>query len=311
MTSALNSAIPTYDTNIASYPIVTRLSNEALARFTGKVRKHNASLGVTIASWRQASEMIHSRSEKIATVFDRHVRLARKLTSRQKDKILLKNTANAFLEGEFGWVPLVEDIQKGIGALGQNPMPQYFSATSRGVDIKEFNNFNNNNLTIWTKRLQEEQWRVRVSGRMIVESENAWVSNRLGLLNLPGVAWDLVPWTFVVNMFTNMGQMVNSLTDFAGMEIDLTSTTVSLYAQAQAYVYGNKTWGYAGTGWNQCFDRHKKRTLGLPVPKFMWRVPELNLELLAIAAALPLQRLKTLTRVLDHRGHYQQKYQLF
>jgi hypothetical protein len=135
MTSALNSAIPTYDTNIASYPIVTRLSNEALARFTGKVRKHNASLGVTIASWRQASEMIHSRSEKIATVFDRHVRLARKLTSRQKDKILLKNTANAFLEGEFGWVPLVEDIQKGIGALGQNPMPQYFSATSRGVQV--------------------------------------------------------------------------------------------------------------------------------------------------------------------------------
>jgi hypothetical protein len=281
-----------------------RITNEALARFTGKVRKHNANLGVTLASWKQSAEMIGNTSKKIATIFDRRISVVEKMSSERRRRLRIQGTAGAFLGVEFGWVPLIQDIRAGLDALSRNPPDPFWVRTSaKAVVPWNWSSPPDTAQPLGIIQNGFEAYSCNVSGRAIVESENTFLANRLGLLNLPGVAWDIVPWSFVFNMFSNMSQMVNSLTDFCGVTIDKSSTTSSVASHIAQQTKPNPGYpdkrdhGYAS---NEIFYKSRERTLGLPTPKFMWRVPDLNLELVAILAALPLQRLNKLNRLVGY-----------
>jgi hypothetical protein len=257
---------------------------------------------MTIASWKKSREMIEDRSGKIADIFERRGRHISRMSWWERRKILAQNTAGAFLEGEFGWVPLVQDIQDSLGTLGRDPPFKFWvKRDAKVVDQYKLTNRNNPDLTIWTDRLFTERYRVTVSGAVKVESENLFLVNKLGLLNLPSVAWDLVPWSFVLNMFGNFNQMIGSMSDFAGVTITGSSTTTSLRAQVDQWTVPNPNQPPAyrryGAAWNSQFYVKKSRVLGVPTPKFYWRAPELSLETLAIAAALPLQRLQKIDRL--------------
>jgi hypothetical protein len=290
-------------------PAFGPLINNALARVTGKVRKHNASLGVTLGSWRESRNMIRDRASKIATIFDRRAdalqRQMKALTSKQrasKRREFAKGRASDFLEGEFGWVPLVQDIQAGFGALAQKPESKWISSVSKAeYRAASKDNFSPGD-TYRTRWSEEGTLRVTVGGRCDFDSPNAFLANRLGLLNLPGVAWDLVPWSFVVNMFTNMGQMANSVTDFVGVTTSNVSTTkTSVITRDQsswATTLGNQRgiWGYADS---QKLSVRVKRDISsnFPKPSFQLRVPELNLELALIAISLILQKMNRINKL--------------
>ncbi len=284
--------------------IMAKLRNEALARFTGKVRKHNASLGVTLGSIKQSRDMIIDRTYKIADIFDYRIKSISKLTKAHRRRILIKGRASDYLEGTFGWTPLVQDIQASLGALGRDPPNGYFSArskTSVGSSYVEGPYPGYYTKTITTAG---NAW-VTVGGIVKCNSPNTFLTNRLGLLNLPGVAWDLVPWSFVVNMFTNMGQLVNSVSDFVGIDLVSTSTTevwsldrtdsvVSIpFANGKPSAYG-----FDQKAVSTLTGKQRIRKIGLPSPTFQVRVPELNLELAGIAISLILQKFVKIERLL-------------
>lgn len=288
--------------SINSYSLMTRLRNEALARFTGKIRRDHASLGMTVAGWNKSAKMIIDRSEKIADAFERRGEKVSKLSKWQARKILAQGTASAFLEWEFGWQPLISDIQDSLGTLGRNPpFPFWVKASAKSADYWKFSNQNNPDLTVHKVRHHWERWRATVSGRVDVVSENLFLVNKLGLLNLPSVAWDLVPWSFVLNMFGNFNQMVSSISDTAGTEVYQASRTTSLHAEIWQYALANPNVPpFArrfGSAFNQQFQSYKKREIGLPSPTFYWKWPDFSFETLAIAAALPLQKLNKLERI--------------
>jgi hypothetical protein len=289
--------------DISSRPVVVALTNEALARFTGKVRKHNANLGVTVASWKQSSDMIRDRSQRIANIFDRRIKAVGKMSPEKLRRIRAQGTASAFLEGEFGWRPLLDDIQAGLGTLARNPPDSQWIRSSAHADVPwTYSTVGNTGLSAWLKQDALEKYLVTISGQVTIESQNAFLANRLGLLNLPGVAWDLIPWSFVVNMFTNMSQMVNSLTDFCGVTVISSSTTQSVLADIRQQVLDNPANStYVGSCGSRLRIKYRRRTLGLPTPKFQWRVPDLNLELAAIASALVVQKLNRLNRLVGYR----------
>ncbi len=289
--------------DIASRSVMVGLTNEALARFTGKVRKHNANLGVTLASWKQTADMIGGTSKKIAGIFDRRIKEVEKMSPERRRRIRVQGTAGAFLGFEFGWVPLVQDIQAGLGTLARNPPDsQWIRSVAKATTPWEYSDRSNPNLTAWIEQKGQEYWLCTISARVRVTSQNLFLANRLGLLNLPGVAWDLIPWSFVVNMFTNMAQMVNSLTDFVGVSLDMSSTTKSVFADISQRAVSNVNFPtYRGNCESSQIYKKRVRTLGVPTPTFQWRVPNLNLELVAILAALPLQRINKLNSLVGYR----------
>lgn len=286
--------------------ILDRLANDSLLRFRNKVKKHNASLGVTLASWRQSRDMIVSRTQRIADSMSSIERRVLKMPSKQQLRLGIRNRASDFLEVEFGFLPLVQDIQAAFDTLGrERPATSWVSSTARAANERSqtsdypVSGFRENNL--FSSALS-----CNVGGRVKVSNQNLWLANQLGLLNLPGVAWDLIPWSFVVNMVTNIGQMVNSITDYVGLEIDNVCTTKSAWIErtfqnvpslkTNAPKYTGKSEGNLRTVFKQ-----RRISGSVPQPTFQWRCPDLNMELAAIAMALAGQKLGSISRIIKPR----------
>lgn len=286
----------------------TPLTNEALARFTGKVRKHNASLGVTLGSWRESRNMIVDRTQKIAKIFTKvehnlmkdYDRMSPKQRAARR-RALSRDRASDFLEGEFGWLPLVTDISDALGALGQSPHNQWIRSRSKG-EHRLSSLYAPSNAEYGKAVAEEGNLSVVVSARCVFDSPNTFLANRLGLLALPGVAWDLIPWSFVVNMFTNMGQLVNSVTDFVGVTVSNVSLTKSAVVTQRSNLWASKLGNQRGSFGSEQVLKHslyKYREVrpNVPKPSFQLKVPELNLELALIAISLILQKMSRINRL--------------
>jgi hypothetical protein len=310
----VNNLPPGWNPDSGNYDL---LVNEALARFDGKLRAGHADLGVTLGSWKQSCDMIAKRAQQATRSLDRaHRRLSERLNNSNRleairkvrnrhrrdskwigDNQYLETPANLVLEGEFGWLPLFEDAKKALTVMTK-PIPNgRVTARAKGYvdsDVITQDTYNN----VRDRYLGRRQ--VTLCANVSVESPNIWLANQLGLLNLPGVAWDLVPWSFVVNMFSNMGQIMNGFTTYYGLSLKDVSTTKSCkvihdrWTEPWRYVNDN-TRGWRSTN----VLTHRKRTVGtLPRPTFAFKMPELNLELAVIAVSLAIQQVSRITRLL-------------
>ena len=203
------------------------------------------------------------------------------------------------LEGLFGWKPLLSDIHAAAtSVIHCAPSREKVSAIGRSFFEHKFNHSNPTSSTHVTKLGSVS---VRHVANCLVENPNKWLAERAGLNNPATVAWDLVPWSFVVNMFANTGAIVQSITYFAGLTFDGQSTTEkSQCAETRVYTFDRSVHGYSG-GTLRAWEQAHGRTVGspLPPPTLEFRVPEANWELAAIACSLMVQRVRTVGNILQ------------
>ena len=131
---------------------------------------------------------------------------------------------------------------------------------------------------------------VRYAVGVKVENPNLWLAERAGLLNPAAVAWDMVPFSFIVNMFVNVGSLVNSISDFAGLTF--VEPTKSVMIRDTRVTTRTVQYPYVGsrTLMNQSFYLDRK-VEGPSLPGgLLFRVPEVNWELAAMAASLAVQQ---------------------
>lgn len=225
--------IPTSDPRIARARAIAESDlRGALAR---KIKNREVgALGVSIATAGQSISMLRGSATRLIGILDAANRFylsARSKKRRQKIRRLINRgaqpTAGLVLEGFFGWAPLIEDFSSAVKTLA-NPWPPGWVSSSQTFQTGGSGSFFDGS---WTR--ESWQWsatgRVSYACRVEVSNPNLWLGNKLGLINLPGIAWDLVPWSFLVNMFSNMGQVMGSLTDLAGVSLSGTSLTNTLH----------------------------------------------------------------------------------
>jgi len=307
-TSSLNAFHCAYATTNPFYFVYPSQENEALARFNGKVRKGSASLGVTMASWRQSREMITSRCKTAADVLsDAYKDLSRSPARRKRlARSEREPLANEVLEGEFGWKPLIQDIRAALTTVCQDGIPPQWVVGRAKRKIYE--RAYDANALIWTTYQGESL--VTVAASVSISNPNLWLLNRMGLINPFVVLWDLIPWSFLVNMFVNVNQMISSVTDEVGLTIGNRSTTYSCDLTREQQRYGppgfSTTWpptqgsSLAGKLVSESRVRfnNRSRTVGsFPQPQWQVKVPELNWELAAIASSLLLQKVQRLNNL--------------
>lgn len=265
--------------------------NECYAKWVGKLRAGGASMGVTLASWGQSSSMINSRLRRLHSFFS----LVRSNLRRKPWLYSKKDLASDFLEGEFGFLPLAADIYKSVTTVCGNAIPpEYVHATCKhthnvytsekygGIDV--------------VRRSESGTARITISAKAEISNPNLWLANRLGVINPATVAWDLVPWSFVVNYFVNVNQVLGALTDTVGLtitngnvtrssrilreEMNALGADVGPYKRGQSYSINVNTVS-------------RVRTVGgIPMPSLSLRVPNVGFETAAIASALLVQRIK-------------------
>lgn len=133
--------------------------------------------------------------------------------------------------------------------------------------------------------------RVSRSATVEISNPNGWLRERAGLNNPAAVAWDLVPWSFVVNMFVNTGQLVNSITDFVGLSFPSSSITTRYDLNYRTHISGRISPKVYGSGSADFRYDFKMRQLGgVARPPVVFKVPDLNWGLAAIAASLFAQK---------------------
>lgn len=274
------------------------LEARSYAKFRGKLYKGSASLGVTAASYKQSREMITDRYGQLMTkagsLEEKLFRHHRTGTRRKKVRVI----ADAHLEIIFGWTPLLGDIQSAARSVIQKAEPLVWlksSAKSEPLVNREAVAFANG--VCWINGTSE--FRVVRAATVRVTNPNKWLSERAGLLNVGAVAWDLVPWSFVVNMFVNTGQLVNSITDFVGLEFSNGSMTKSGVVKYQLMSFETKarTKPY---GLQFGHTRRKVRTANAVLrPPLVVKLPGVDWSLAAMAASLFTQKLGKIQRLLN------------
>jgi hypothetical protein len=270
-----------------SYPWSSQEYNETYAKFMGRLHHGHASLGVSMASWRQSSDMIIGRFTKISKIFKR---VARKRRRAGKPPARAKQLASDVLEGEFGWVPLLGDILAVTGSVFAEAIPPSWCRSSSTYVIME------SATQVANPRLKTShsgRSRITLSAKVEISNPNLWLANRLGLINPLTVAWDLVPWSFVVNMFLNVNQIIGSLSDTVGLTLSNSSVTrSSSVLTEQLATYTNQDGGF--TSRCNLTTKMRERVAGtFPLPSLRFKLPDMSFNLAVIASALTIQRVKS------------------
>lgn len=292
-------------------------SASAYNRAYGSLHSHirdkeaDASLGVTLVTWKQSSQMISKRLGQVNQALrgftkpkhalDLYHDMKKQYAPGYAGGGIANAASNDHLEYIFGWKPLISDIKGSFAALAA-PIPSGF-VTGRGRSYSHTTTSSRSG-NITRTYVKEDLLRVSLSAHVEVSNPNLWLLNRLGLLNPAPALWDVIPWSFVVGMFVNVNTMLKSLSATAGLTVKDISTTYSNVGNIRAEA-AYENWEYQqffkGTAFTTYRTKYRQLSGTIPSPRWEVRVPDLSLETLIMASALTVQQLTRVSKLLPKR----------
>lgn len=280
----------------------------AYDKFKSGIHADDAQIAVTMAERQQALDMIGKRSIQVLKAF----RSVRKLRFGDAAKILGitrpahlrdgrslgRSVGSNWLEFWFGWSPLVGDIGNAVKLL-QGSVPA-FRIQGRATDSSTSNLGRTGTgpdgliFTATGKMTTIVRW--HLEAWVEVTNPNLLLANQLGFVNPATVAWELIPFSFLVDWFVNVGDFLGSFTDFWGVRLhDPFRTEMRVTQKTETndwnYRYAPQyNWRRNATGTFVTLNR----TLGsLPGPSLVVRAPKrLSLTRAVTGVSLLLQQLR-------------------
>lgn len=163
-----------------------------------------------------------------------------------------KAVADWWLELQYGWKPLLSDVVGSAELLAQKNIREVRNRVSKSAS-KSNSIFSDSGIASFPRK----KWRIsrRVTCKYVAYYSTSEVNHTLaqvGITNPLYIAWELVPWSFVVDWFIPIGNYINSLDATNGLtfekgclttfeEILVTSWTVSARAPSpQGPLYPNE-----------------------------------------------------------------------
>lgn len=266
-----------------SGPAYARAYDSFWRQVSGGVR---AALGITLIEWRSSLAMIAEAAASLwqaAKAFRKGdfynafrllgVRTSKKATKKLRDKYDRGwKLSDLWLELNFGWAPLYEDIYRAIQVFGQEVPTR--KITTRARESLEFSQTGGQgtNWRTWSYGLGYR--RIQLGGNIVAVNPNILLLKQLGLTNPAQVAWDVVPFSFVIDWFLPVNKFLGSLDSQLGV------TVADLYASWKVYVEGQDGRFYPpdpnlNFSWSSKFIDFQRRQMGsLPLPKFADRMPD-------------------------------------
>lgn len=188
-----------------------------------------ASLLISLVQWEQSASMIAKRAADLVSIVRNIKRdpllFLRKVGVRPSRRGKEPTPYEAWLEFTFGWAPLLGDIGSAVGVMqGEGLPPSRIRGTASTSNPINYDSKAEpyRDIVIGT-----QHGKVSLSSRVVTVNPNLRLANSLGFTNPAHVAWDLVPFSFVVDWFLPVGKFLQSFDSFVGIELDQHSQTFS------------------------------------------------------------------------------------
>lgn len=278
----------------------------AVAKALEKFREslgERAGAAINAVQYAQSRDMIVKRSVQL-------VRAARQVRRGQfkkaaktlgvtqpKGATRRKQFSNNWLEYTFGWKPAIDDIYSACKSFVREiPAGKaHGRATTTWSETFGFYPPDPNGPTGRTGGKSTYKERILVGATVHVTNSDLWLANQLGLLNPASVAWDAVPFSFVVDWFFDIGSFLESLTCLVGLEIRDGFQTRSTSLSREYWSLSN---AYEPP-WKPIFKQDsgasyiQRRTLGIPAfPAPSLHPPNFSVKRAITAISLLIQQLK-------------------
>jgi hypothetical protein len=202
-----------------------------------------------------------------------------------------RDLAGLWLELQYGWRPLLSDIHDGYEFLARPEKKTQLSflrgegsgTLTYDLDVATGGTTGNGKVSV----------RARASILAALRSEVLHSANQGGLINPLQVAWELVPFSFVVDWFMPVGNVLQNFTDYAGLtfltgsvtqivegEMDFTATSYESLDSRGSFK------SISGGASVSSFTMDRTVMAGFPVGRFYSDMSPINKERAANALAL-------------------------
>jgi hypothetical protein len=245
--------------------------NSTYEKFRDKA-KDTADMATNIAERQQSLDMIERRALHLLSAVKalkrgdfRRVAALLGVQRPKSVKTAAKSFGDLWLEFHFGWDPMLQDIGNAVEILQSPIADKAVRARGKRYNIKV--DYNNHTSTLWQRGTVRGSIRASASAIVNVTNPNLYRANELGFINPASVAWELVPFSFVVDWFVPVGAFLNSFTDWVGIQLDRASyfyivetpEWLGFYRDRPSPI-GPYTVGYDIS----TYGIHAKRVLGVP-----------------------------------------------
>lgn len=195
---------------------------------------------------------------------------------------ILRTMAATLLAYRYGVAPIMSDIFKTHALMTQPSQDDFNIRLTRAVGVRALP------LDGWFTERWDGSHRYTVRYTAKVDNPNVWLANRLGLLNPLYWAWDATPWSFVVDWWLPVGDVLQSYTAYLGLSWIDGSDTVSYKGKCKLEI---NYWGlkYHGSAWFKGKDR--TRLVAFPNVTSLYFGKGLNVQRSQNALALIVQKL--------------------
>jgi len=201
-----------------------------------------------------------------------------------------KEASGLWLEYSFGWSPMVQDIYSACEVLVSNPPATMCYGTGRApATYRAYSSFPTGPNPYNINNEQSEfVLSVKVGGMVFPSNGNLMLLNQLGLINPLGVLWEVTPFSFLVDMFGNVGDVLDSYTFDVGYTIDNEFVTTKVTGTTRKLIL---TSSVLVADWDAHWAAQKRTLVStLPLPKIHFDLPDrLSLKRAITSIALLVQ----------------------
>lgn len=150
-----------------------------------------------------------------------------------------KKFADEFLKWKFGVVPLISDIYGGVELLKQKLKPAQILHAKRVVsDNGEFSEYSNSGC--WGTGNWKGSYTVEIWAKL--NSASLRFANQANLTDPLTVAWEIVPWSFVIDWCIPVGNVLEGMQATSGLDFVAAYRSYRLEGNANWEVRANSTY---------------------------------------------------------------------
>lgn len=219
---------------------VNTASNKALSKVYARLNQAESLL----VAWKERQKAIDlvttnvRRLIKIAlAVKRRDPKLVRAVLKRNPSaKDIIKQPAGLWLEYHFGIVPTVMDIHHAMGVLGfEFPVDKFHESSKASAEISSGGG------TYQWMEYQKYDSIVKIGGEIYALNPDVQLASMLGFGQPLSVAWEMTPFSWFVDYFVNVGELIKNVEpQFPGVKVRGHYTTT--------LVKSNGYFGYRNSG---------------------------------------------------------------